>query len=224
VRFDFLGNFTGVIAQALLLTIALSAAGLVGGGLIGSILALIRVLGGRVADRVLILPIDFIRGTPLLVQLMVWYLVPSAFHLDISPFAAAAIGLSVNAGAFISEILHGGISAVPRGQREAALALGLSRPYTVFGIQLPQALPAVVPALMGLYIGLIKDTSLAYIVGLHELTRQAKLIADFTFRPLEIYVVIAALYFILCYPLSRLVPRVERRLRRTGAVSSQLSV
>jgi polar amino acid transport system permease protein len=113
---------------------------------------------------------------------------------------------------------------VPAGQREASLALGLSRSYTVLGIQLPQALPAVVPALIGLYIGLIKDTSLAYIVGLHELTRQAKLIADFTFRPLEIYVVIAVLYFILCYPLSRVVPRVERRLRRTGAVSSQLSV
>jgi len=224
VRFDFLGNFSGVIAQALLLTIALSAAGLIGGGLIGSLIALIRVLGGRVADRLLVVPVDFIRGTPLLVQLMVWYLVPSAFHWDISPFVAAAIGLSVNAGAFISEILRGGINAVPRGQREAALALGLSSPYTVFGIQLPQALPAVVPALIGLYIGLIKDTSLAYIVGLHELTRQAKLIADFTFRPLEIYVVIAVLYFALCFPLSRLVPRIERRLRRTGAVSSQLSV
>ena len=224
MRFDFLGNFSGVIAQALLLTIALSAAGLIGGGLIGSLIALIRVLGGRVADRLLVVPVDFIRGTPLLVQLMVWYLVPSAFHWDISPFVAAAIGLSVNAGAFISGILRGGINAVPRGQREAALALGLSSPYTVFGIQLPQALPAVVPALIGLYIGLIKDTSLAYIVGLHELTRQAKLIADFTFRPLEIYVVIAVLYFALCFPLSRLVPRIERRLRRTGAVSSQLSV
>jgi polar amino acid transport system permease protein len=224
VRFDFLGNFSGVIAQALLLTIALSAAGLIGGGLIGSLIALIRVLGGRVADRLLVVPVDFIRGTPLLVQLMVWYLVPSVFHWDISPFVAAAIGLSVNAGAFISEILRGGINAVPRGQREAALALGLSSPYIVFGIQFPQALPAVVPALIGLYIGLIKDTSLAYIVGLHELTRQAKLIADFTFRPLEIYVVIAVLYFALCFPLSRLVPRIERRLRRTGAVSSQLSV
>jgi polar amino acid transport system permease protein len=224
MRFDFLGNFTGVLAQALLLTVALSLAGLIGGAVIGSLIALMRVLGGRVADRLLVVPVDLVRGTPLLVQLMVWYLVPSALQLEVSPFLAAAIGLSVNAGAFISEILRGGVSAVARGQREAALALGLSRSYTLFGIQLPQALPAVVPALIGLYIGLIKDTSLAYIVGLHELTRQAKLIADFTFRPLEIYVVIAALYFVLCYPLSRLVPRIERRLRRTGAVSSQLSV
>jgi polar amino acid transport system permease protein len=217
VRFDFLGNFSGVIAQALLLTIALSAAGLVGGGLIGTVLALIRVLGGRVADRVLMLPIDFIRGTPLLVQLMVWYLVPSASI--IYAFAAAAIGLSVNAAPSFRDSAQNHCRAA--GQREASLALGLPRSYTVLGIR-PQALPAVVPALIGLYIGLIKDTSLAYIVGLHELTRQAKLIADFTFRPLEIYVVIAVLYFILCYPLSRVVPRVERRLRRTGAVSSQL--
>jgi polar amino acid transport system permease protein len=224
VRFDFLTSFTGVLAQAALLTIALSVAGLLGGAVIGSLIALIRVLGGRVADRLLLVPVDFIRGTPLLVQLMVWYLVPSALQLDVSPFLAAAVGLSVNAGAFISEILRGGIGAVPRGQREASLALGLSPAYTVFGIQLPQALPAVVPALVGLYIGLIKDTSLAYIVGLHELTREAKLIADFTFRPTEIYLVIAVLYFILCYPLSRLVPRIERRLRRTGTISSQLSV
>jgi polar amino acid transport system permease protein len=170
------------------------------------------------------MPIDLIRGTPLLVQLMVWYLVPSALQIDIHPFLAAAIGLSINAGAYLSEILRGGIAAVARGQREAALALGLSRTYSMFGIELPQALPSVVPAVAGFYIGLIKDTSLAYIVGLHELTRQAKLIADFTFRPLEIYVVIALIYFALCFPLSRLVPVVESRLRRTGAAQARLSV
>jgi polar amino acid transport system permease protein len=224
VRFDFLGNFVGVLAQATLLTIALSVVALLGGALIGTLIALARVLGGRPADRVLTVPVDLIRGTPLLVQLMAWYLIPSAVNWEVSPFAAAGIGLSVNSGAFISEILRGGIAAVPRGQREAALALGLSRLYVVFGIQLPQALPAVVPALVGFYIGLIKDTSLAYIVGLHELTRQAKLIADFTFRPLEIYVVIAAIYFVLCFPLSRLVPIVERRLQRMGTAHSRLSV
>jgi len=224
VRFDFLASFVGVLVQALLLTIALSVVALLGGAVIGSLIALARVLGGRIADRLLTLPIDFLRGTPLLVQLMAWYLVPSALQWEVSPFVAAGVGLSVNAGAFISEVLRGGISAVPRGQREAALALGLSRTYAVFRIELPQALPAVVPALVGFYIGLIKDTSLAYIVGLHELTRQAKLIADFTFRPLEIYVVIAALYFVLCYPLSRLVPRIERRLQRTGAVHGRLAV
>src|SRR5262249_42580371 len=148
--------------QAMVLTIALSVVALVGGALIGSLIALLRVLGGRLADRVLVLPIDLIRGTPLLVQLMVWYLVPSALQWEVSPFLAAAVGLSVNAGAFISEILRGGIGAVHRGQREAALALGLSRTYSMFGIELPQALPAVVPALIGFYIGLIKDTSLAF--------------------------------------------------------------
>jgi polar amino acid transport system permease protein len=224
VRFDFLSNFVGVLTQALLLTVALSIAALIGGALIGTVIALVRVLGGRPADRLLTLPVDLIRGTPLLVQLMAWYLVPSAVQVEVSPFMAAAVGLSVNAGAFISEILRGGLGAVQRGQREAALALGLSRTYSVFGIELPQALPAVVPALVGFYIGLIKDTSLAYIVGLHELTRQAKLIADFTFRPLEIYIVIAGLYFVLCYPLSRLVPRIERRLQRMGTTQQRLSV
>jgi polar amino acid transport system permease protein len=224
VRWDFLGSFVGVLVQAAFLTIALSLVALIGGGLIGALIALTRLLGGRPADRVLTAPIDLIRGTPLLVQLMIWYLVPGALGWEISPFVAATVGLSVNAGAFISEILRGGIAAVPRGQREAALALGLSKTYAIFGIELPQALPAVVPAIIGFYIGLIKDTSLAYIVGLHELTRQAKLIADFTFRPLEIYLVIAVIYFILCFPLSRLVPLIEQRLRRTGAVQARLRV
>jgi polar amino acid transport system permease protein len=224
MRFDFLGNFVGVLLQATLLTIALSLVALVGGALVGSLIAFARLLGGRRADRLLTVPTDLIRGTPLLVQLMIWYLVPSALQIDIHPFVAAGIGLSINAGAYISEILRGGIAAVARGQREAALALGLTRTYSLFGIELPQAMPSVVPALAGFYIGLIKDTSLAYIVGLHELTREAKLIADFTFRPLEIYVVIAVVYFALCFPLSRLVPVVERRLRRTGAAQARLSV
>jgi len=224
MRWDFLPNFAGVIGQATLITIALSVVALVGGGIVGSLIAFARLLGGRAADRVLVLPIDLIRGTPLLVQLMIWYLVPSALHVDISPFLAAALGLSLNAGAYISEILRGGISAVSRGQREAALALGLSRTYSIFGIELPQALPSIVPAVAGFYIGLIKDTSLAYIVGLQELTREAKLIADFTFRPLEIYVVIAVVYFALCFPMSRLVPTIEQRLRRTGATQVRLAV
>jgi polar amino acid transport system permease protein len=224
MRWDFLPSFLGVLAQAALLTIALSLVALVGGAIIGSLIAFARLLGGRVVDRALILPIDLIRGTPLLVQLMIWYLVPSAMHVDVSPFLAAAFGLSLNAGAYISEILRGGIAAVSRGQREAALALGLSRRYSIFGIELPQALPSIVPTIAGFYIGLIKDTSLAYIVGLQELTREAKLIADFTFRPLEIYFVIAVMYFVLCFPLSRAVPAIERRLRRTGAVQARLSV
>jgi polar amino acid transport system permease protein len=224
VRFDFLGNFVGVLAQATLLTIGLSIVALLGGAVLGSLIALLRVLGGRRAERVLTVPVDLIRGTPLLVQLMIWYLAPGAVHWEVSPFVAAGLGLSVNSGAFISEILRGGIASVPRGQAEAALALGLSRTYSVFGIELPQALPSVVPALVGFYIGLIKDTSLAYIVGLHELTRQAKLIADFTFRPLEIYLVIAGIYFVLCFPLSRLVPAVERRLQRMGTAHARLSV
>jgi polar amino acid transport system permease protein len=224
MRLDFLGAFVGVIVQAMLLTIALSFVALLGGALIGSTITFARLLGGRRADRILTVPVDLIRGTPLLVQLMIWYLVPSALHIDMHPFLAAAIGLSINAGAYISEILRGGIAAVSRGQREAALALGLSRSFSIFGIELPQALPSLVPAVVGFYIGLIKDTSLAYIVGLHELTREAKLIADFTFRPLEIYVVIAVIYFALCFPLSRTVPVIERRLRRTGAAQSRLSV
>ena len=87
------------MAQATLLTIGLSVVALVGGGLIGALIALARLLGGRAADRALTAPVDLIRGTPLLVQLMIWYLVPGALRWEISTFEAAALGLSINAGA-----------------------------------------------------------------------------------------------------------------------------
>ncbi|MFN8518446.1 MAG: ABC transporter permease subunit [Chloroflexota bacterium] len=121
-------------------------------------------------------------------------------------------------------IIRGALASVPRGQREAALALGLGRTYALRAIELPQAMPVVLPALMSFYIGLIKDTSIAYIVGLHELTRSAQFIADFERKPLEIYLTIGLVYFTLCFPLSRIATRLERRFGRSGLTQERLFV
>jgi polar amino acid transport system permease protein len=231
--FGFLVDYPRVLLDAALLTIALSLAALVGGGILGLLVALARLLGGRVVDTVLGLVVDVIRGTPLLVQLMVWYLGPALvrievgdtdIRLELSPFAAAAIGLSVNAAAFISEIIRGAIRSLPAGQREATAAIGLTRRYSVRAIELPQAAPIMFPALVSFYLGLIKDTSVAYIVGLHELLRTGQLIADFERRPLEIYLTIGLVYFTLCFPLSRLAARLERRHRSSGLVQERLFI
>jgi polar amino acid transport system permease protein len=231
--FSFLVDYPRVLLEAALLTIALSLAALVGGGTLGLLVAIIRVLSGRIVNTVLGLVVDVIRGTPLLVQLMVWYLGSALVRVEIgdmdirlglSPFAAAAIGLSVNAAAFISEIIRGAIRSLPAGQREAAAAIGLSRSYSLRTIELPQAAPVMFPALVSFYLGLIKDTSVAYIVGLHELLRNGQLIADFERRPLEIYLTIGLVYFTLCFPLSRLAARLERRHRSSGMVQERLFI
>lgn len=222
--FGFLAAYPKVLLEAALLTVALSLAALVGGGILGLLVAVARTLGGRVVNVAFAFLVDLIRGTPLLVQLLIWYLGSSMLRLELSPFGAAAVGLSVNAAAFISEIIRGALGAVPRGQREATLALGLRRTFSLRAIELPQAMPVALPALMSFYIGLIKDTSIAYIVGLHELTRSAQFIADFERKPLEIYLTIGLVYFTLCFPLSCVAVRLERRFGRSGIAQERLFV
>jgi polar amino acid transport system permease protein len=224
MRWEFLGQYLPLLWQATQLTIVLALISFGLGTALGLLIAVTRLLGGRDVDAVLSGFVHLFRGTPLLVQLLAWYLGASALGFELSPLEAALVGLTAYAAAFISEILRGAIRAVPRGQREAALAVGLTARYSVLNIELPQAMPAIAPALIGFFIGLVKDTSLAYVLGLYELTRTAKLIADRDFRPLEIYLVIAVIYFGLCFPLSRVALVVDRRLRRSGLAQERLSV
>jgi polar amino acid transport system permease protein len=203
-------------------TIELSLLAFAGGGLLGFTVALLRVLGGSDATLVLKPLVDVVRGSPLLVQLLAVYLGSSALGFSLNPLTAAFVGLSINAGAYLSEIIRGAIASIPKGQTEAGLAIGLSPMYVVWGIVLPQALPVIVPAAMGFFIGLVKDTSLAYVLGLLELTRAAKDIVDRTLDPFETYVVVMMIYFALCYPLSVLVRTVDRQMQHKGLARERL--
>src|SRR5438046_7426927 len=159
--FAFLFPYIPLLAKATLTTIALSIASLIGGGLLGLTIALARVLGGQGTNAVLAVVVDVVRMVPLLVQLLIWYLGLNAFGIRLDPFAASVIALSVNASGFISEIVRGAVLSIARGQREAALSVGLTPIFSVLNIEIPQAIPAITPALIGYYIGLIKDTSIA---------------------------------------------------------------
>ena len=221
---SYLPHYFPVLVKATLTTIELSVLALACGGLLGVSIALVRLLGGRVINTGVSIAVDSVRTTPLLVQILIWYLGAAAIGHPVNPFLAAVIALSVNAGAFISEIVRGAVVAIPRGQREAAISVGLSTTYSVVGIEMPQALPAIIPALISFYIGLIKDTSLAYIVGLLELTRTGAFISNQEFRPLETYIAIACIYFVICFPVSRFGQYMDRRMRRTGIVQERLFV
>jgi polar amino acid transport system permease protein len=211
-----------LLLRGTLTTIELALAAFAGGATLGLAIAFGRLIGGRDADVLLKPAVDLVRGSPLLVQLLLVYLGLSAVGLPLDPFPAAVVGLSINAGAYLSEIFRGGMASVPRGQSEAGLAIGLPRAYVLGSIVLPQALPVVVPAMIGFFIGLLKDTSLAYVLGLLELTRMGKNVMDRTLQPFEILLAVALIYFVLCFPLSQLVRVVDARMRRSGLAQARL--
>jgi polar amino acid transport system permease protein len=202
-----------LILEGLKATLLLSVIAFVCGGLGGLAVALCRtapVKWLRVAAGAFI---DFFQGTPLLLQLfLVFYGLP-VLGLKVNVWVAAAIGMTLHAGAYLGEIWRGGIQAVPRGQTEAADALSLSYVDRMRYIVLPQALRMSFAPTVGFLVQLIKGTSLAAIIGFVELSRSAALASSITYKPLIAYGLVAAVYFALCFPLSRYSLRLEKRLR-----------
>lgn len=219
-----LSEYLPLLLRGAVTTIALSVLALAGGLALGVLVAVVRTLGGVAINRTLGAGVDLLRTTPLLVQMLVWYLGAGAVGFAIDPFPAAVLAMVANSGAFISEIVRGSLLAVPHGQREAAVSVGLTPTYSVMAIEMPQAMPSMLPALIGFYIGMIKDTSLAFILGLLELTRTASSVANQTFRPLETYLLVALMYFAICFPVARLGQYLDRRSRRTGLAQERLFV
>ena len=200
-----------IIASGLGATLALSAIAFIGGGLAGVGVALARtapVKALRVAAGVFI---DFFQGTPMLLQLfLVFYGLP-VLGYKVNIWIAAALGLSLHAGAFLGEIWRGGIQAVPRGQSEAANALGLGYWTRMRYVVMPQALSMSFAPTVGFLVQLIKGTSLAAIIGFVELSRSGQLVASITYKPLLAFGVVAACYFVICFPLSRYSAWLEKR-------------
>lgn len=141
--------------------------------------------------------VDFVRGTPALVQIFFVYFGMPAVGVNLSAPVAAVIALSINSGGYLAEIFRGGIASVDKGQGEAARSLGMSSGQALRRIILPQAVLRVVPATAGEFTNLVKGTSLLSTISVMELTRVAQVIVGVTFRPIEAYVAIAVIYFIL---------------------------
>lgn len=158
--------------------------------------------------------IEFIRGNPLIIVIFwVYFFIPVFFDTFISVFWSATIALTVFTGAYIAEIVRGGIQNIPSGQFEAAYSTGLNYFQTMRRIILPQALKQMIPAIVGQFIAIFKDTSLAFVIGVMELTYVAQILNNrLMVYPFEIYTTIAVLYFICCYAMSVLAARLEKRL------------
>jgi polar amino acid transport system permease protein len=192
-------------------TLLLSAIGFTFGGIGGLGIALCRSSGSKILERISSAFIEVFRGTPLLLQLFIVYYGVALLDLPISPWLGVSIAFMLHASAFLGEIWRGSIQAIPHGQSEAAAALGIHYWTRMRYIILPQALKISIPPTVGFLVQLIKGTSLAAIVGFTELSRTGQIVSNITYKPLLVYAIVAVIYFIVCWPLSRLGNAMERR-------------
>lgn len=218
---DMRWNFDAVWAnpEALLAgaagTLRLFAVALVLGLSLGLLVGLAR----RSRRRLVYLPasafVEFFRNTPVLVQILWFYFaLPMLLPFQVSPLAAAVLGISLNSAAFTGEIVRAGIQSLEPGQWEAARALGMTQAQALRRVILPQAVKRMLPALTNRSIEIFKMTTLASAVAYVELLQQGKLIASVHYNPIEAYTVVALLFFAFLYPLVQATYALERRLRR----------
>jgi polar amino acid transport system permease protein len=199
------------ILEAARWTVALSLMAFVGGAIGGLAVALARTSESRALQAIAVLFVQVFQGTPLLLQLFLIFFGAPVIGFDINPWIAAGIALMLNTSAFLGEIWRGCIQAIPVGQWEAAEALGLHYGARMRDVILPQAFKIALPPTVGYMVQVIKGTSLAAIIGFAEVTRAGQIINNATFQPLLVFGVVAAIYFALCWPLSLLAARMERR-------------
>jgi len=203
----------GILLQGLAVTLQISVIGLLLSSLIGLISALLKLSNSVVGNIIAEIYIETIRNTPLLIQLLFWYFVIAPVF-EMGAFTSAVIALSLFEGAYASEIIRGGISAIPTGQWEAARSLGMSKGVAYRYVILPQALRMMMPPLAGQGISLIKDSALVSVIAIYDLTMQGQAIIAETFLSFEIWFTVALLYLAMTLPLSQLVRFLEKKQER----------
>lgn len=156
--------------------------------------------------------IQFIRGTPLLLQLFFIYYVLPYGGLVLTPFVSGVLGLTINYSAYMAEVFRAGIAAVPKGQWEAASAVGMSRRRTLRRIILPQALRIVVPPIGNFFVSIFKDSALVSVITMRDLMFSGELLASATFKHFEIFAMVAVIYFLISYPTAKFVEFIEARV------------
>ena len=196
-------------------TLLLSVIAFVGGTIGALLLLLLRYARPNIGTRVMSLYVEIWQGTPLLIQLLLVFFGLPLLGLEVSPMLAAAVGLTLYASAFLSEIWRGCVDAIPRGQWDAGGALGLNFLMQMWDVILPQALRIAVPPTVGFLTQLVKATALASIVGFVELTKSGQIVSNATFQPLLVYSIVAAIYFAMCYPLTLCARLLERKLSQS---------
>ncbi len=181
----------------------------------GIIVSLIRLSSIKPLKYIGNVYVDFIRGTPLLVQIfLVYFALPAIINHRVDAFFAAISACSINSGAYIAEIFRGGIQSIDKGQMEAGRSLGMTWWQTMRFIILPQAFKRIIPPLGNEFIAMLKDSSLVSVIGFEELTRRGQLIIARTYASFEIWLCVAFIYLIMTFAVARFVGLLERRYNK----------
>ena len=194
------------------ITALVSGISLVAGTLLGVMCGILRTVKRFGLSKVMGFYADYMRGIPFLVHIFIIYFILPEFGIQLDPFPAAAIALTVYAGAYISEIVAAGILSIPRGQREAATAYGLNAFQRMRYIIFPQAVRVILPPLVGEYVLLVKDSSIVSVIGLTDITRVGWLTVQRIPEGLMVFGLVGILYFVICYPLIHLSHYLEEKI------------
>ncbi|MFT5727040.1 MAG: polar amino acid transport system permease protein [Desulforhopalus sp.] len=210
--FHELMNSMPFFIKGLGMTVAVAGLGLIAATIIGFVLGIIRAGRNKILRFLIGGWVDVTRGTPFLVQVFIIFFILPGVGIELEAFPAAVIALSNLGAAFICEIVAGGILAVPQGQREAATSSGLSAYQQMKHIIMPQALPSIIPPLVGQYVLIIKDSSVVSAIGVVDVTRVGWLTVQRIPEGLMVFGLVGLLYFSVCYPLILLSNYLERRM------------
>lgn len=195
-------------------TVKITAISVALGIVIGLFVGIARICHSKPLRVLAAIYVDFLRGTPLLVQIFLMYFaLPVVTGQRIDPFLAAIASCSINSGAYVAEIFRAGIQSIDDGQMEAGRSLGMSWGQTMRYVIVPQAFKRVIPPLGNEFIALLKDSSLVSVIGFEELTRRGQLIIARTYGSLEIWTCVAVIYLIMTITISRFVAYLERRYK-----------
>lgn len=202
------------LLEGLLVTLGLTIVSILIGIVIGSLAGIARVSKVKILRSVATVYIDFIRGTPLLVQVfLIYFGIPGLTGSPVPSTVAAIVALSINSGAYVAEIVRAGIQSIDKGQEEAAKSLGMSAVQAMRYIIFPQTIRRILPPLGNEFISLLKESSLVSAISIEELLRKGQIVITRNFRPFEIYITVALMYLVMTLLISQLVRWMERRLR-----------
>ena len=213
LNIDLMINSIPLLIVGAGITIQITAISVAIGLVIGMFVGVARVSNIRPLRWLAAVYVDFLRGTPLLVQIfLIYFALPVLLGNRVDPFIAAITACGINSGAYIAEIFRAGIQAIDDGQMEAGRSLGMTWWQTMWYIIIPLAFRNIVPPLGNEFIALLKDSSLVSVIGFEELTRRGQLIIARTYGSLEIWICVAIIYLIMTLTISRFVAFLEKRL------------
>ena len=221
--FSFVGNYFPYYLKGAGYTLLISLITVLFGAIFGSILFFMKTSKFNIwkikpLKIIAVVYIEVIRGTPMLLQILIMYAGSKMFFgIDLSPFTSAIIAIALNSAAYVSEIVRAGIEAVDKGQIEAARSLGMRKSTAMVLIVIPQAIKNILPAIGNEFVAIIKESSMASIIGVNELMFAGKVVAGSTYLGLEPYIIAAGFYFLMTFTLGRIISLIERRMKKSDS-------